>query len=178
MAFQPLWLDDFLEKAGIQVDGPLSRGDLAAFATVVGAHEREDAASQLELSDGQMRLMAGEMSEEELLTVQAVLKGLAWRIRNDPYRRRVISIEAISSEAEMASVRDATAVLLRQLSKMIEDGAHPDAKTFDAEGWLADWVQRPQPALGASAPLDLIKTKEGLRQVQRVLASVETGVYL
>ncbi|MCX7178197.1 MAG: DUF2384 domain-containing protein, partial [Proteobacteria bacterium] len=159
MPNQQLRLDDLLNKAGFQENIPVSRAGLAAFASAVGADEREDAASQLELSPDQLRLMAGELSEQEILTVQAVLRGLAWRIRNDPYRRRVVSIEAINAEAEIVSAADARLALSKQLSQMMEGSAHPDVKTLNAEEWLADWIQRPQPALGGSAPFDLIKTR-------------------
>jgi len=175
---QPLRLDDLLQKSGFQETTPVSRADLAAFATAVGAEEREDAARQLELSRDQLRLMAGELSEQEMLTVQAVLKGLAWRIRHDPYRRRSIVIEGTSSEGDTVSTTDAMAILLAQLNRIIDGSDHPEAKTFDAKVWLAGWITTPQPALGSSAPVDLIQTKSGLREVQRVLASSETGVYL
>ena len=78
---------------------------------------------------------------------------------------------------ETIDAADALAILLGQLRTMIEGSTHPDAKTFDAEKWLACWVHTAQPGLGASSPVDLIETKAGLRQVQRLLATAQTGAY-
>lgn len=61
----------------------LGLDEMVAFAQKVA---REDCARQLELTPADIRLMAGEMTAQEMRTVQAVLGGLSRRIRvDDPY---------------------------------------------------------------------------------------------
>ena len=45
--------------------------------------QRESSAQHLELSADEIRLMAGELTAQEMRTVQAVLKGIAARIRRN-----------------------------------------------------------------------------------------------
>lgn len=57
--------------------GALGLDEMVEFAQKIA---REDCARQLELTPSEVRLMAGEMSAQEMRTVQAVLGGLRHRI--------------------------------------------------------------------------------------------------
>lgn len=67
--------DEWLEQAHV---GELASERAAKEAWVARS---ETCASALELSQSQIRLMAGEMTAQEMRTVQAVLNGLAAQIR-------------------------------------------------------------------------------------------------
>ena len=41
----------------------------------------------------------------------------------------------------------------------------------------ADWLETAQPALGGTAPLDLASTEVGVREVERLIARLEHGVF-
>lgn len=57
--------------------------DLDRVIELARAEERESSAQQLELTADEIRLMAGELTAQEMRTVQAVLKGVASRIRRN-----------------------------------------------------------------------------------------------
>ena len=48
---------------------------------------------------------------------------------------------------------------------------------FDIDGWLQEWLHRPQPALGGRRPADLLSTEEGIESVGRALGSILSGSY-
>lgn len=60
--------------------------DLQAAVEAARLEEREACAKLMELTNAQLLLMAGEMTAQELLTVQAVLKSRARAIRNPALR--------------------------------------------------------------------------------------------
>jgi putative toxin-antitoxin system antitoxin component (TIGR02293 family) len=41
----------------------------------------------------------------------------------------------------------------------------------------ADWLTRPQPALGGAVPLELAKTGLGTREVEALIGRLEHGVF-
>jgi uncharacterized protein (DUF2384 family) len=54
---------------------------------------------------------------------------------------------------------------------------NPEAKGFDVERWVGDWIQQPQPALGGIAPAEIMDTPTGRASVMRVLGSIQSGSY-
>lgn len=52
-----------------------------------------------------------------------------------------------------------------------------EARNFDVERWVGDWIQRPQPALGGLAPAELMDTPTGRASVMRVLGAIQSGAY-
>ena len=50
-----------------------------------------------------------------------------------------------------------------------------DAKEFDVEAWLGEWLQKPQPALDGSTPGELIDTPSGRAEVKRLLGAAFSG---
>lgn len=53
-----------------------------------------------------------------------------------------------------------------------------DATGFDAAQWVAAWLEGPNPALGGAAPATYLDTYEGYRLLSRLLAQMETGVFV
>ena len=51
------------------------------------------------------------------------------------------------------------------------------AAGFDAQGWLAQWLTAPVPALVNARPIDLMGTVEGRDLVSRTLAQIGSGAY-
>lgn len=68
--------------------------------------------------------------------------------------------------------------LLRQLDEIIREGASDHARDFDARAWLVSWLNRPQPALGAKRPCDLVESEDGFRAVSKLLGASISGAYL
>lgn len=78
--------------------------------------------------------------------------------------------------SQKATERDAcVAELVKILESMIPNG---EAKDFNVAWWIADWLQKPQPALGGKKPEDLLDAADGRRIVRRLLMAIATGVYL
>jgi putative toxin-antitoxin system antitoxin component (TIGR02293 family) len=60
---------------------------------------------------------------------------------------------------------------------IVSKSTSPDAKAFDTAGWLGQWIERPQPALGGRKPADLLDTPTGYEVVARLLGSIESGAF-
>ena len=76
---------------------------------------------------------------------------------------------------------DAAIAMARLLDKargIVERSTSEGAKDFDTARWLAEWVERPQPALQGRRPSELLKTPAGADAVARVVGAIESGVYL
>lgn len=48
---------------------------------------------------------------------------------------------------------------------------------FDAPSWVADWLDRPCPALGNKRPADLMDTRMGQEVIEGLLAQMQSGAY-
>lgn len=57
------------------------------------------------------------------------------------------------------------------------DAQGPMPPGFDLDHWFAEWLMRPQPALGGSQPTDLLATPEGIESVRRALGASMSGAY-
>jgi len=71
---------------------------------------------------------------------------------------------------------------LMELINKVEDmlAAETDndeARSFDVQKWVGEWIQRPQPALGGLAPAELMDTPSGRASVMRVLGAIQSGAY-
>lgn len=71
---------------------------------------------------------------------------------------------------------------LLELINKVEDilaaqADNPEAKGFDVERWVGEWIQQPQPALGGFAPADIMDTPTGRASVMRVLGALQSGAY-
>lgn len=67
------------------------------------------------------------------------------------------------------------AKLVGQVQVMVEQSGQP--QDFGAARWLADWLDRPLPALGGQCPADYLDTVEGQEFVAGLLAKMCSGAY-
>ncbi|MEK6346349.1 MAG: antitoxin Xre/MbcA/ParS toxin-binding domain-containing protein [Burkholderia sp.] len=65
--------------------------------------------------------------------------------------------------------------LIGQVQSMVEESGEPSG--FDAAQWVAQWIERPNPALGGGAPAELMDTVAGQELVGAVLARMQGGAY-
>ncbi|MCF8168891.1 MAG: DUF2384 domain-containing protein [Rhodoferax sp.] len=71
----------------------------------------------------------------------------------------------------------AIAKLLGMAEAIVESSTSLEADGFDSAKWLGQWLERPQPALGARKPADLMDTPTGVEVVTRLLGALESGAY-
>lgn len=74
------------------------------------------------------------------------------------------------SERILAVVR-----LIGQADAMVRESGDPTG--FDAAKWIADWLQRPHPALGGRTPGELLDTADGRGLVTDLLAQQQSAAY-
>lgn len=55
-----------------------------------------------------------------------------------------------------------------------ESGAPTD---FDAHAWVTAWIREPHPALGNTAPLDVLDTPNGYEKVRTLLLRMQSGAH-
>ncbi|SHE49944.1 Uncharacterized conserved protein, DUF2384 family [Thermomonas hydrothermalis] len=88
----------------------------------------------------------------------------------------------IREKAPFAGTPGQSVIGLLDLVNMVEDMLKdmPDMAVppgFSAEKWVAEWVERPQPALGGVAPIDIMDTPTGRASVMKLLGSLQSGAY-
>jgi putative toxin-antitoxin system antitoxin component (TIGR02293 family) len=65
--------------------------------------------------------------------------------------------------------------LVGQAQSMVEESG--GGADFDAAKWLAEWLDRPLPALGGKRPAEFMDTAEGRTLVSDLLAQQQSGAY-
>ncbi|ACB69158.1 conserved hypothetical protein (plasmid) [Burkholderia ambifaria MC40-6] len=65
--------------------------------------------------------------------------------------------------------------LIGQVQSMVEESGEPAG--FDAAQWVAQWIERANPALGGRKPAELMDTVAGQDLVSTVLARMQSGAY-
>lgn len=65
--------------------------------------------------------------------------------------------------------------LVGQVQVMVEQSG--DSNGFDAARWVADWLDRPMPALGGRCPAEYMDTAEGQELVSGLIARIQSGAY-
>lgn len=88
----------------------------------------------------------------------------------------------MKDKALFAGTTGQSVVGLVELINKVEDmlaaeGDNPDARDFDVEKWVGDWIRKPQQALGGMAPAELMDTPSGRDSVMRVLGAIQSGAY-
>jgi len=67
------------------------------------------------------------------------------------------------------------AKLVGQVQTLVNESGDPEA--FDAARWLAQWLERPMPALGGRPPAEYMDTAEGQQIVAGLLERTRGGAY-
>ncbi|MDP2882375.1 MAG: DUF2384 domain-containing protein [Azonexus sp.] len=65
--------------------------------------------------------------------------------------------------------------LIGQVEIMVAESGDPSS--FNAAHWVADWLERPVPALDNAKPADFMDTIEGQELVSSLLAKMQSGAY-
>ena len=66
--------------------------------------------------------------------------------------------------------------LIGQVEVLVRDCG--DGSPFEAGRWLADWLQRPNRALGGVRPASFMDSAEGREQVGRLIGAQRSGSYM
>jgi putative toxin-antitoxin system antitoxin component (TIGR02293 family) len=66
--------------------------------------------------------------------------------------------------------------LIGQVERIVGESGDPQG--FDAAGWVAGWLDRPNPALGGVRPASLMDTAEGRTMVADVVSAMQSGAYV
>jgi uncharacterized protein (DUF2384 family) len=67
------------------------------------------------------------------------------------------------------------AKLVGQVQTLVNESGDPES--FDAARWLAQWLERPMPALGGRPPAEYMDTAEGQQIVAGLLERTRGGAY-
>lgn len=87
--------------------------------------------------------------------------------------RKIAQSEQLSSDESERLL--GVAKLIGQVEAIVaEDG---DPQGFSAPEWISRWLREPLPALGGTAPIDLLDTMEGQAMVGEALARIQSGAY-
>lgn len=105
------------------------------------------------------------MPPERLLTWVGISRASARRSRR---------ADAMLSSAEGEGLL-AIARVVGLVAKIVAESGSPE--TFDAAGWTARWLDRPNPAVGGRAPGDLMATTDGRQVVESLVARMQSGAY-
>lgn len=65
--------------------------------------------------------------------------------------------------------------LIGQVEVMVAESGDPTG--FNAAHWVADWLDRPQPALNNAKPAEFMDTIEGQELVSSLIAKMQSGAY-
>lgn len=65
--------------------------------------------------------------------------------------------------------------LVGQVEVMVTESGDPTG--FNAAHWVAEWLERPLPALNHARPADFMDTMEGQALVSSLLAKMQSGAY-
>ena len=113
----------------------------------------------------------------------AVVKDLAARMRIPAVRfyqhigvpRATAEKKASKSEPLAGAPGHAALGLMRLLDQV--QAMLPEDTDFDVAGWLGQWIERPQPALGGQPAAAYLDTPTGLERVSRLLGAMESGAF-
>jgi uncharacterized protein (DUF2384 family) len=69
----------------------------------------------------------------------------------------------------------ATEKLIEQVESIMADSDAIDG--FNAAQWVAQWMDRPLPALADRKPVEYLDTAEGQKLLAQLIAMMQTGTY-
>jgi putative toxin-antitoxin system antitoxin component (TIGR02293 family) len=67
------------------------------------------------------------------------------------------------------------AKLVGQVESIIAESGNPEG--FNAAQWIAQWLEKPSPALGGEKPSAFLDTVSGQEMISDLLAKIQTGAY-
>lgn len=157
-------------------------------AITVSTNDRGVRAGNLDTFRSFYQRSVGSLAEEAL---QGVSAGELVRVgraldRSNEYVFRIIGIPSATAKrklknAERMSPEQSERLLglerlIGQVETMLDDSGTP-GEAFDAPSWLADWLDRPCPALGNRRPAEYMGTRMGQEVIEGLLAQMQSGAY-
>lgn len=67
------------------------------------------------------------------------------------------------------------AKLVGQVESIVAESGNPEG--FNAAKWVAQWLEKPSPALGGEKPSAFLDTVSGQEMISDLLAKIQTGAY-
>jgi putative toxin-antitoxin system antitoxin component (TIGR02293 family) len=67
------------------------------------------------------------------------------------------------------------AKLVGQVESIVSESGNPDG--FNAAKWVANWLEKPSPALGGEKPSAYLDTVSGQEMISDLLSKIQTGAY-
>ncbi|MBU3601725.1 antitoxin Xre-like helix-turn-helix domain-containing protein [Polynucleobacter sp. AM-25C3] len=67
------------------------------------------------------------------------------------------------------------AKLVGQVESIVSESGNPEG--FNAAKWVANWLEKPSPALGGEKPSAYLDTVSGQEMISDLLAKIQTGAY-
>ena len=67
------------------------------------------------------------------------------------------------------------AKLVGQVESIVSESGNPDG--FNAARWVANWLEKPSPALGGEKPSAYLDTVSGQEMISDLLAKIQSGAY-
>lgn len=67
------------------------------------------------------------------------------------------------------------AKLVGQVESIVSESGNPNG--FNAAKWVAQWLEKPSPALGGERPSAYLDTVSGQEMISDLLAKIQTGAY-
>ena len=65
--------------------------------------------------------------------------------------------------------------LVGQVQQMVDESGDPEG--FDAATWVAQWLEKPLPALGGQRPAEFMDTADGQAVVSSLVSRMQAGAY-
>ncbi|MBA4087542.1 MAG: hypothetical protein C0491_07045 [Novosphingobium sp.] len=87
--------------------------------------------------------------------------------------RKIAQSEQLSTDESERLL--GVAKLIGQVETIVAEAGDPQG--FSAPEWISRWLREPLPALGGTAPIDLLDTMEGQAMVAEALARIHSGAY-
>lgn len=111
------------------------------------------------------------MSEDMGLPKERLYK--AMRLPRATVNRKLQAKQTLSPDESERVL--GVARLVGQVEAMVRDSGEPEG--FDAARWLAEWLERPNPALGRKQPAEFLDTADGRVLISDLLSRMSSGAY-
>lgn len=105
------------------------------------------------------------VSKEKLFSTLGLVRSTVDRKASD---NKALSTDESSRVLGMAR-------LVGQVEAMVEESGNP--KGFNAAEWVANWLERPLPALNGQRPAEFMDTSEGQALVAQLVARMQSGAH-
>jgi putative toxin-antitoxin system antitoxin component (TIGR02293 family) len=168
-AVNPVGVNKGVSKAHLISKGPGdARRERSFFATLYRASPLERISL---IREGVAPRVLVQTGEEMGIAKERMFSLL--RFTRATVNRRIKSNEALPTEYSERII--GLQKLIGQVEIMVAESGDPTG--FNAAHWVAEWLERPVPALNNAKPADFMDTIEGQELVSSLLAKMRSGAY-